>query len=431
MKQILNIIRREFVTRVRSGSFIVFTLLAPIIFILPFVFLMIWQAVSSPPTTVAVVDDYGLFEDKRDKFLAGGMPFVKMKAPLDSVKNKITEETDTYIGLLYVPENLVLEGKDGQNIQYIVKDRPSDPKKYAAIEQYVNEKLLKAKLLSVSSTEVNVDALSQSYHLEDVTLNPKNFGLIRIATTMAYIMGMVMYLMLIVYTNSLVKGVMEEKQNRIVEVISMVVKPFHLMLGKIIGIGLVGLVQLIIGFGLASLFIKLVKWISTLAFDISFDQQVEDNGSFFDLQSLLSNYTMLPLTKIMIFVPIFFICGFLLNGAISAAIGSTTNEEGDASLAFLGNFMNIIAIYVAMLAVGFPESTFAEVSLYIPFLSPIVLPAMLPYDLPLWKILLSLSILIGTFFLMTYYAAKIYRLSILTYGNKIRVKDIVQMIRTA
>src|SRR5690606_13180303 len=233
-------------------------------------------------------------------------------------KNAVPSE---YLGVLHL-SNDNLRSEDGL-AYYTTSKIGSDSEfvkrsLYAAILQV---RLSKESINVNLSRELTAPIDIETFYVANADSNVKQAG-----RTLAYIFGLLMYLMLLIYTNSLLRGVLEEKSSRIVEVMSMVVKPFYLMLGKIIGIALLGLLQLLMWIVVSFLFFKLAVLFGEhyLGLQLSNPSQNE-----FDL---FANYDSLPLGKILIFTPLFFILGFLFNGSITAAIAATHGEKGDSSL---------------------------------------------------------------------------------------------------
>ena len=415
MKKIYTIARREFGNRARSVSYLVTTLLAPVVFVIPIVAMMFWQATQVTRDLIVIVDEAGVFAEERDEFAYGGLTLRIIDGPLAEVEEQLWEEK-ALLGILRS------SSPDIQQLEYFARHYPTPDAEYTELISYLNEFRLRSA--SIASVQLAAD----NRVIPAVTiLEPEQRGLHLVAMSMAYILGLVLYLMFVIYTNSLLKGVVEEKQNRIVEVVNMVVKPSQLMYGKIFGIGLAGFLQLIVIIALSAGLFRIINSLAVAVFGASLGQPDGDN--LYSLATLIENYHLLPLTKILVVVPAFFIMGFLMNGAITAAIGATTNDDGDNSLSFLGNMLNIFAIYFAMIAISMPDSLFAKLCMYVPVLAPIVTPSLVPFDLPWHQILLSLGVLIVAFLGVATLAGKVYQASMLTYGKKMTIADIIQIIR--
>jgi ABC-2 type transport system permease protein len=424
MKQILHIIRREIYTNTRKKSFLIFSMLSPIVFLLPFIFMMFKSSETVGSKKVILVDENKSFLDS--SFIKyDNLEYITVTELIDSAKKKYLEgDTASCFGVVYLNEDFdLLENYISPLKLYLRKEEDIKSPYMKEIESFINNRLLEKKLLMTKTNNDSIENYLNRKKIYPVVIQTGKSNADKLASVLAYIVGMLMYLMLIIFNNSLLRGVMEEKQNRLVEVFSMVVRPFNLMIGKIIGAGVLSLLQLIIWVIMSVLYLKGLNWLGTTYFNIQ-----DSSSNTFSISFLLENYKQLPLTKILIFTPIFFIFGFLINGAITTVVAATSSAKGSSSLSIVSNFLNIGSIYIAMFSAGYPNNMIAKASIYIPLFSPIVVPALMPYDLPLHTILISLGILLISFLLLVELAGRIYRISIITYGSKISFKDIIRMI---
>lgn len=413
MNKITTIAKREFFNRLRSPSYVLTTLFAPIIFVVPLIALMIWQGQQVPRNEVLIVDPAGLFAEERDEFSHGGLLFTITEGPLAEAREELPS-SESLLGILHAPSRQL------SDLEYIVHDRPTPAEQYAGVLSYLRGFGHRAQLAGAPAPPEVQPTVT--------ILNPRDGGIKLAAASIAYVLGLVLYLMMIIYTNSLMKGVIEEKQNRIVEVVNMIVKPRQLMFGKIYGIGLAGFLQLvlIVAFSTGLFFAVRALAVSYLGVELATGAEGGDTISF---GTIVRNYRLLPMTKILVAVPLFFIAGFLMNGALTAAIAATTNDDGDNSLSFLSNVTNILAIYIAMIAVMMPDSALAQVAMYIPFLAPVVTPALIPFDVPWYQIVISLAIVCASFLGIASLAGRVYRISMLTYGQRIGLPQVIAMLR--
>lgn len=425
MKQIYYIIHREVVTSIRKSSFILFAVLPPIVFLLPFIFILFQgSGVSNKINKIGIIDNANILGEKK-KIQIGASELIPISGNLSTYKLKLVKEKNPlYSALIEIPKNVIDNANSILPIKYYVTS-PDDINSTGTyeIERFLNSKILFKKMSNYSKDDEISENYSNLKVLYPILVESDNDRASKLASMLAYAVGMLMYLMFIIFNNSLLRGVMEEKANRIVEVFSMVVKPFNLMIGKILGVGIIALVQLVIWVVLSVIYIKAINYIGSHYFHV-----VNDSSSVYSISYLIDNYKSLPINKMLIFTPIFFIVGFLVNGAITTVVGVTANGKGNSSLSIVSNLINIGSIYIAMFAAGNPDTGLAKISLYIPFFSPIVMPALLPYNIPLTQILLSLSILIITFFILVYLAGKIYRVSIVSFGNKVTMKSLLSMM---
>lgn len=236
-------------------------------------------------------------------------------------------------------------------------------------------------------------------------------------------MGFAIYISLFFYGTMIMKGVQEEKTSRIVEVLTSSVKPFQLLMGKIMGVGAVGLTQFI-------LWIVLMFGVNIVAgiiFGVALNSHQPAMGNMQstgmdaeDMQLVMKNLSSLPFTNHH-FLPLYFIGGFLLYGSLFAAVGAAMGEDGDQqSLMVPITVPIIISIFIAINVINNPDSALGFWGSIIPLTSPVVMSALLPFRPEWWQIALSLFLLMGGFIFTTYIAAKIYRMGILMYGKRLR-----------
>ena len=281
-------------------------------------------------------------------------------------------------------------------------------------------------LNKIKESKIYIDLVQVSFEGEEST---KIDGLLKMA--FGFILGMLLYMFVFIYGSMILRSVLEEKTSRIVEIIISSVKPTQLMLGKIIGTSLVAFTQIFI-------WIALSLVISTLAsslFGVSTSElnslDMSDDQVNNALQSSLAAIFNLPLLNILIAFVLFFISGLFLYGSLFAAIGAAVDSETDANQFMLPLSMPlIIGLYAGMLTVSEdPSGTIPTIFSHIPFTSPIVMMMRIPYGVPIYEQIISLAILIATFFGTVWFAAKIYRVGILMYGQKPSYKDLYKWLK--
>ena len=434
MKKILIIIQREYITRVRKRAFIVTTLLAPLGFFAFILFSVLISGYSSSNKHVAIVDDSGVFAnvafpDATD----GSVIFIKEKnlSEVEAVAKQ--PKNAKYDAIIQIPANYDLDNPKKININCL-----SDKSMGMIARTYIN-KTFSDKIRELRAKKINLDQDQLDNLTQDIDLTYKGLSEDKKKSTNAeigvafgYLIGMAIYILLLVYGTMIMKGVMEEKSNRIMEVLVSSVKPVQLMLGKIIGIGAVGLTQFILWIILTWIGIFII--IPFLGISASHIQSMS-HGSIhgdFDQDKIqlvftaLSEYHVGPL--IFVFL-IFFFGGFLLYGSLFAAIGAAGGDETDSqSLTFPVMLPIIISFVMLMNVLGQPEGNLALWASLIPFSSPIIMPALMPFNPPICQILLSIVLLYGGFVLCAMLAAKIYRTGILMYGKKTTFKEIGRWI---
>ncbi|TVR79452.1 MAG: ABC transporter permease [Chitinophagaceae bacterium] len=432
MEKIRLIIFREFWTRVRKKSFILTTVLAPLGFVLFFIAIFFISAYSMESRQrVVVLDESNFFKMKIPD--GQGLYFFFQDTTLTYLEENYKEMG--FDGILYIPEIRNLQFPAG--IVYQSENQPGR-QTISYIERRLSERLREVK---VEQTNIDSEILKEIQAIS-VSVSPRVISAAGtreantiVATAIGYIMGFVIYIVLFVYGTMLMKGVMEEKTNRIVEIIASSVKPFQLMMGKIIGIGLVGITQ----FVLWAVLITIANVFLSLAFSgsISSLDEIAGPSAAAEASGVNPDQVMetiaavrdLPLLKIGLTFIFYFIGGYLLYGALFAAIGSATNDDGDLqSLTFPISIPIIISMVIMMSVVSAPDSPLAFWSSMIPLSSPIIMPARIAFGVPLWEVLLSMSFLIAGFVFTTWFASKVYRTGILMYGKKVTVRELFRWV---
>lgn len=427
------IIQREYTTRVRKKSFIILTLLMPLLMV-ALTFLPLWLSTlnESGVKNIAVLDNTGIYapllkstENYRFQIL-GEADQQEQESRLGKDLFAILQITDN---LNENPESVSLTS---------VKQIPQELQ--SMIEKVLNEKVTQQRLDKLSqSSNVDSEAITMvrsivesGSHISPKTMRLGDDGNVKESSTeLATIIGMVftilIYMFILMYGNMVMQAVLEEKKSRIVEVMVSSVKPVNLLIGKIIGIGLVGITQLAIwGLLMGVLFSGLSVFIS------SPDQAAAmstDMGNF-NMEEVMQSITSINWLELGLFFVIFFIGGYILYASIFAMFASAVDSEEDTSQ-FLTPVTLIImfAFFAGFYSVGNPDGPLAFWASLIPFSSPIVMMVRIPFGIPLWEKLLSIALLYGTFILISIVAAKIYRVGILMYGKKPSLKEMMKWTR--
>lgn len=439
MNKIWIIIQREYITRVRRKSFLITTLLAPLGFFLLLSASVLISSYSQSRTDVAIVDESEkrlfkdiAFPDAEDKTVYFYNLSDTSKQTALSMRIKFGDEPKN-IDTILIPRNFNISSPNNPAISYQYSKRVGAMKR-----QFINEKI-NAAVNNVRWQNYKIDSLEIVDMQQSIKLNfesreneKEQTGFTDAAAIVGLIMGFAIYISIFFYGTMIMKGVMEEKTSRVVEVLTSSVKPFQLLMGKIIGIGGVGLTQFI-------LWILLITGVNILAgiiFGISVGQHSPSMGAMQgqeidadEIQVLVQNLSSLPFGQIAILFPIYFIGGFLLYGALFAAIGAAMGEDGDQqSLMVPVTIPIIISIFIAINVINDPDSKLGFWGSVIPFTSPVVMSALLPFSPSWWQIALSVVLLIAGFIFTTYIAARVYRVAILMYGKKITLKEMGRWI---
>ena len=426
------IIKREFISKVRNKSFIVMTFLSPLLVVAIGVIIAYLSGMKSDTKTIAIHDQSGLFvnEFKSDSdYKYVDLSSVDMQILRDSVTAK------SYEGIIFIPKDTNL--KDLQNsIEYISNESPATS--YVnSVEDKIEQKLTNANLKADGlDTEVISKAQAKvSLNLVKATGGESVKGLNEIKVAIGAAFGYLIMMFIIIYGNMVMRSVIEEKTNRIVEIIISSVKPFQLMMGKIIGTSMAGVLQFIIW--------AVIGIILLFGVSIFFDVDMRGNAGASPemmaaaqaeagkLQLYIAELWNLPIASILIGFLVYFIGGYFLYSSFYAAIGAAVDSDTDAQQFLIPIITPLmLAIYVGFFAVlKDPHGTVATAFSLIPLTSPIVMMMRIPFGVPLWQIGLSVVLLFGTFFFTVWFAAKIYRVGILMYGKKPTWKEMYKWLK--
>ncbi|GAB4014598.1 ABC transporter permease [Spirosoma migulaei] len=436
MNTIFLIIKREYMVRVRKKSFIIMTILGPVL-IFGFYAIIGWAAVSSiNQKKIAVVDESGRFVNKfkNDDETSFSYPKQSLAA------SKKTFVKDGYDALVFIPKDVIEQPKTVQ----IFAEKSVSLSLQSTIERAIGKEIETLKLEQAGITQkiiedakVNVDA--QTISLSDAGEKSSN----GIATTIiSGFCALLIYISVLIYGTQVMRGVMEEKTSRIVEVIISSVKPFQLMLGKIIGVALVGLTQfmlwIILTVGLITLGSSVMGQKETAKSAMTSRMNGMPGGQ--DVQHKMSTaknpvadvmaaIETLNLPMIIACFLFYFLGGYLLYSALFGAVGAAVDSETETQQFMFPIMMPIIAaIAFAQIAVRDPDGPLAFWTSIIPFTSPVVMMVRIPFGVPAWELILSMLLLVIGFIGTTWIAARIYRVGILMYGKKTSFRELAKWV---
>lgn len=422
------ILKREYWTRVRKKSFIIVTLLVPFLF-MGFIALEIYMAVGGAPKRlqIAVLDKSHLFDTLWKDDAQFYFQVLQHSLPDDSLAGyAATHHLD---GLLFIPDTLNILHPSGVRY-YSQKKLPLES--YISLKGKLQDALQHIRLTQLHVNMAMVDSVKNAIQLNiEQPLTRASELQASVSVAIAMICGFLIYFILIFFGVSVMRGAMEEKVNRIAEVIVSSVKPFQLMLGKIMGIAAVGLTQFIIWIVLV-----LVLWGALHPLLPEMHAQVQNMQSAQTasseqvqmLQHVSTELLRLPLLEIVICFILYFLGGYFLYASLFAAIGSVVDQDAsDAQqLTFPITLPILISFLIAIRVARDPDSPLAIFTSIFPFSSPLVMVARLPYGVPWWQLAVSLILLAAAFLFTTWLAAKIYRTGILMYGKKVTLKEITR-----
>jgi ABC-2 type transport system permease protein len=437
MSIISLIIKREFIAKVRNKSFIVMTFLSPLLFVGIAMFVGYLSSMKADTRQIAIHDETDRFVNE---FLAQNKSSEEFNyqdvsaIDLPTLKKSIEEEA--YEGVLFIPKaknNAALENE----IQFISNESPS-------ISFIENTQDVIAKKMTLANLEAaHLDTLAIHQAEAKVAINLKKAsgeqslkGLNEIKIAIGGAFGYLIMMFIIIYGNMVMRSVIEEKTNRIIEIIISSVRPFQLMMGKIIGTSLAGILQFFIWaiIGLGSLFSASVF----LGANVGATNQIPpemmqsaQNELATSAQMYVAEILNLPIAAILSCFVIYFIGGYFLYSSFYAAIGAAVDNETDSQQFLLPIIMPLVlGVYIGFFTVvNDPHGTVATIFSMVPLTSPIVMLMRIPFGVPLWQIALSITLLFATFFLVVWFASKIYRVGILMYGKKPTWKELYRWLK--
>ena len=427
MNKIRLIIEREYMTRVKRKSFLLTTLLVPLV-IVGFYAIIIAVSISGESNTqrVAILDEANLFNGKIEagKNDKSTYTFIQNETE-QSFKNKYKKEG--YSLFLYIPTlnkeyTAQIKVHSQSAVNLFVK---------SALERKINVAIERKRLIAANIDPEIYKNIKADIEIENAIDSGKGEkkSIAGVAYAVSFIAGILIYMILLIYGTMVMRGVMEEKTNRIAEVIVSSAKPFQLMLGKIIGIGAVGLTQFaiwIVVMGLLQLIIPLIfpdvfSQLSNPAITAAASQQINSGK----LVTILEGLHSLPIGLILFCFIFYFLGGYLLYAALFAAIGSVVSEDQQEAqqLVFPVMMPLILGFVIMTKAINDPDSGIAVFGSLFPLTSPIVMMGRVTYGVPWWQLGLSMLLLVLSFLFFTWVTAKIYRTGILLYGKKVTWRE--------
>lgn len=429
------IVRREFMERVGKKSFIVTTLLMPVLMLLMMTLPALIAIFSTPSDkSIAVCDQSGVVMPILEQAGIEHLTFVSTDQPSDSVLH----DSD-YYGVLSIPADIVERPSSSllfiheggsveteSSIRNLIKEAVRDQR----MQAYDIDNL--QQILDETNVEVNLQTIRvDETGAEEATSSSLSFGI-------GMFMTFLLYMFLLMYGQLVMTSIIEEKNNRVLELVVSSVKPLHLMLGKIFGVGLVAVVQIIIW---GALLCVMSAFLLPALIPAEVGEQVAMfntgnlptgadtlNPELLNAISLFSSVAYIA--KLFGFILIFLIGGFLFYASIFAAIGSAVDNIQDASqLTSFAVIPIVIGLIVGMTAGSDPNSTLAFWTSVIPFTSPMVMLMRVPFGIPSWEVWLAIAVLYLSFLAMVWVAAKIYRIGIFMYGKKPSMRDLIRWAR--
>lgn len=430
MNKILIIIQREFLKRVRTKGFIILTITMPFI-MAALVFVPLWLSSieNDEQQKVAVIDPTGVYA----KALKASKSFAFSAQPV--ITKEMRSEDSPYDAVVAISGDLVKN--NGKVTIYSHKEIPGNMLDY--IQSKLNETVQKQKLeaTGIAGLDKIIDDVQRDVNMKTVKWSKEGDEQAS-STYVAIIVGgiftLLIYIFVITYGGMVMQSVIEEKTNRIIELLVSSVKPFQLMMGKIIGVMLVGIAQM----ALWGVMLSIIMTVASVGFGISQAQSIAAGQPMpsptmnmsQDTQELLTAIVNLPYAEIGLMFIIMFVGGYLLYSSFFAATGASINEQEDANQFVVPiTMITLFGLYAAMYSIENTDGPLAFWASLFPLTSPIVMMIRIPFGVPLWQELLSIALLYASAFLMIWIGGKIYRVGILMYGKKPSIKEIIKWMR--
>lgn len=427
--KIWTIIKHEYKSKIKSKGFIISTLLGPVIliaFIAASVLVSVFTA-KDTSRTLAVLDYTNI--QIAEKLINIDPKFYSKSKSADEeiLRNQILDEIID--GYVIIPSDFLENGKatvyskGGGGWGYIEK-----------LEKHLNNLLRKERLIATGTNPEVIKIIEDVaiINTQKITKKGTEKDYTSIYAGIGYVLGFFIYMLMLMYGQFVSRGVIEEKANRIIEVIASSVRPFQILLGKVFGIGMLGLTQVAFWITLSLMLLWLAGPIISI-FQPEPQAMAQGMGVELSIQeSILSEIPDIPVGIIIAFI-FYFLVGYFMYATIFAAIGSAVDQESDAAQLQSPVIFAIITPMLFMPAItSNPDSALASVLSLIPFFTPILMTVRIAATtVPLWEIILSVVLSVGFVFLLLWIASKIYRVGILMYGKKPKLKDLIKWIRLA
>lgn len=423
MHNIFLIIQREYLTRVRKKSFLIMSIVGPLLIACLWV-VPIWLSTrDTDQKTIEILDDSGFFKDKFSE--TSSLKFVYIQTDLVAAKTEILSNEN--YGLLYIPR-INLDKPEG--ITFFSGKNPSI-EVIQDLEWAMKSVVEDIKLERSSIDQATLDSLKADIDIDmiNMTESGEKAGSAGVATIIGYISALMIYFFIFVYGIQILRGVIEEKSSRIVEVIVSSVKPFHLMMGKILGVGAVGLTQYVIWLVLSVMITTGISSYFNIDRKDSLPVQTEqseviqeDQGNEF-VAEMFNSLESIDFSLLAFAFFVYFIGAYLLYGSLFAAIGSAVDNDADAQQFQLPVTIPLIFSLIVLTAIlREPDGNLAFWLSMIPLFSPVIMMMRIPFGVPYWEIALSLTLLIAGFIFTTWVASRIYRIGILMHGSKVNYR---------
>ena len=426
------IIKREFVSKVRNKAFIIMTFVSPLIFVAVAALIAYLSSMRTEVKHIGIHDESGFFVNEfksNENYKYHDVSHISSEVLKDSISQK------NYEGVLIIPKKEKLKDYE-KSIEYISEDSPSLGF-IVNVESILSEKLTRQNMsiMGVDTLLLDQSEIKVNMHLAKASGEETVKGLNEMKVVIGSLFGYLIMMFIIIYGNMVMRSVIEEKTNRIIEIIVSSIKPLQLMMGKIIGTTFAGLLQFLIWAivgGVLLVIGNVVFGLNTSSPTTTLALEAAQQSTQLDhVKMYFAEFLKLPLVSMLVYFLIYFIGGYFLYSSLYAAIGAAVDNETDTQQFMFPVIMPLmLGVYIGFFTVmNEPHGTVATVFSMIPFTSPIVMLMRIPFGVPFYQIALSISILFTTFIAMVWVASKIYRIGILMYGTKPTWKELLKWLK--
>ena len=425
MKHLAIITQREYFNKIRNRSFIIMTFVSPLIMVIFAVLIGFLSDMNSKSKAkdVMILDESGLYSNTFENTDNVQFEYLANTSLQEAQADVLAKSK---YGLLYIP------AEEGKSVAFYSEESPS--------LSFTGEltKAMEATLFQHNLTEKGIDKKEIDTAKPKIDIQLQNFtgektseldSIIKIS--IGGIAGYLIFMFIIIYGNMIMRSVIEEKTNRIVEIIISSVKPFDLMLGKILGTSLAGLTQFAIWILIVGVLLALAPAFFNVDAATQMTQVAQQGADVSEIELLIGSLYHFPFAETFVVFLLFFVGGFLLYSSLYAMVGAMVDNETDTQQFMMPILIPLmLAFYVgAFSVIEEPHGTISVVFSYIPFTSPVVMLMRVPFGVAWWEVLISLVLLYLTFFGIIRLSSKIYRIGILMYGKKASYKEVWKWLK--
>ncbi|MCL2063261.1 MAG: ABC transporter permease [Candidatus Cloacimonetes bacterium] len=433
MKKIKAIIQREYLTKVKKKSFIIMTILTPILLLLLMSAPFLMMRVQTGSVNIAILDQTGLLEGNVRGTSRYEITFVY--GDIEALKASFAEHYDA---LLYIP-NFDLRYPGGVSL---FAEKQIGVTTVSSLERQIENIIENARFENAGIDRELIDRLRTQIRIESIIIadGVERIGNNAVAHILGLLMGFAMYFIVFAYGTMVMASIMNEKKNRIIEILVSSVRPFEIMIGKILGMAGVAMTQLLIWAILGVIFFAFIS-VGVIPFlDISHSEientmemqtsMAGQNALAYQIVDFINDPGALHFPTIFMIFAFYFMFAYLFYATLYATLGAITDDEGQSQqFTMIVTLPVILSMIILVNVVDNPHSALAFWASIIPFSSPIVMLGRIPFHVPTWQLILSGSILVISFIVSTWLSGKIYRTAILLYGKKLTWKDLWKFVR--